>query len=61
MTVDQTKLQPYSSRPWLADRPEAAEGRSRPANSATSPDAGDDLPFPLVSSPPLIPRVFPGL
>ena len=61
MTVDEAQLQQYSSRPRLADQTGAAEGRSPPANFATSTDAGDDLPFPLVSPRPLIPRVYPGL
>ena len=61
MTVNEPML-PLSNSVWRwpADQTGAAESRSLPANPAIPTELDDDLPVALVS-PPLIPRVYPGL
>jgi hypothetical protein len=72
MNVDEAKL-PLSISSWsngawprLAGRTRNAQGLTHQGltQSADPPTAdadGDELALPLVSPPPLIPRVFPGL
>ena len=53
---------PNSVNPWSADCRDAVEDRPRRVESVPAEDIGDDeIPIPPVSSPPLIPRIFPGL
>jgi hypothetical protein len=64
MTVDQLRLPfPNSAWPWPARQSGAAECRPLSAKLATPADGGndDDPRVPLVSPPPLIPRIYPGL
>jgi hypothetical protein len=61
MTVDQPMLPlPNSAWSWPAGQPGAAESRPLSAYPIILGDGDDDLPVAPVS-PPLIPRVYPGL
>jgi hypothetical protein len=62
MTVSEAMLPlPTSARPWPARQTGAAESRLLSGNPTIPGDDGDDLPVALVSAPPLIPRIYPGL
>jgi hypothetical protein len=62
IVMDSVPTVPDPARPWPANHPEAAAKRhSRPADPNPPEDNGDRPMMPLVSPPPLIPRVFPGL
>ena len=62
MTVDQATLPPTDGAwLWRAGQTGAADSQPRSANPATSADTDEDLPVPLVTPPPLIPRIYPGL
>ena len=62
IVIDSLPTIPGPAKWWPADRPEAAAKRySRPADTNPPEDNGDRPMMPLVSRPPLIPRVFPGL
>ena len=67
MNVDEAKL-PLSisswsigAWPWPAGRIGNAQGLTQSADPPTADADGDERALPLVSPPPLIPRVFPGL
>jgi hypothetical protein len=62
MTVSEPML-PFSNSGWRwpADQTGAAESRRLPGSPATPAELDEDLPAALVSPPPLIPRIYPGL
>jgi len=62
MTVDQATLPPRDGAwLWKTGQTGTADSRPRSANPATSADTDDELPVQLVSPPPMIPRIYPGL
>jgi hypothetical protein len=62
MTVSKPIFSPSTTDwPWRTGQPGAIEGRSPPSEPPMFAEREDALPMPPVSSPPLIPRVYPGL
>ena len=62
IVIETLPIIPDPARPSPADHPEAAAQRHcRRADPNPSQDNGDRPMMSLVSPPPLIPRVFPGL
>jgi hypothetical protein len=67
MNVDKAKL-PLSISSWSngawprpGGRTRNTQGLTQSADPPTADADGDELALPLVSPPPLIPRVFPGI
>ena len=63
MIVDETMIPlPNGASAWLPDQSGATECRVAPAETQNPHEHTDGDPaYPLVSSPPLITRIFPGL
>lgn len=60
MTVDDVTLS-LSDRSCLAAPTRVGDDRVRPTESIPADTADDEFPASLISPPPLIPRIFPGL